>query len=102
MCNIAKHYGLGMRAPFVVTAEMSRTANWTRSTTIGWLRAILTAAIIVAVGIALLVYLPNAVLTRVHSLNRSKPRRDRDDHLLRRAVRARVGVARSSSAGRSL
>ena len=39
-------------------------------TTIGWPRAILTAAIIVAVGIALCVYVPNAVLTRFHSINR--------------------------------
>jgi hypothetical protein len=37
---------------------------------IGWLRAILTAAIVVVVGIAVCVYIPNAILTRVHSLNR--------------------------------
>jgi hypothetical protein len=37
---------------------------------IGWLRAILTAAAIVAIGIAICVYGTNAVLTRVHSLNR--------------------------------
>jgi hypothetical protein len=37
---------------------------------IGWLRAILTAAAIVVVGVAVCVYGTNAVLTRVHSLNR--------------------------------
>jgi hypothetical protein len=37
---------------------------------IGWIRAILTAAGIAAVGIAVLVYGTNAVLTKVHSLNR--------------------------------
>jgi hypothetical protein len=37
---------------------------------IGWVRAILTAAIVVAVGIAACVYLPNYVLTHVHSVNR--------------------------------
>jgi len=35
-----------------------------------WLRAILTAAIIVAVGIAVLLYGTNAVLTKVHSIHR--------------------------------
>ena len=37
---------------------------------IGWPRAILTAAIVVAVGIALCVYAPNFVLTRMHSSSR--------------------------------
>jgi hypothetical protein len=37
---------------------------------IGWWRAILTAAIIVVVGIGVCVYGTNALLTRVHSLNR--------------------------------
>jgi hypothetical protein len=38
---------------------------------IGWLRAILSAAIIVAVGIGALVYGSNAVLTKVHGKTRS-------------------------------
>ena len=38
---------------------------------IGWFRAILTAAIIAVVGIALLVYVPNAVLTHATSVGRS-------------------------------
>jgi hypothetical protein len=38
---------------------------------IGWFRAILTAAIIAVVGIALLVYVPNAVVTHATSLGRS-------------------------------
>ena len=38
---------------------------------IGWFRAILTVAGIVIGGIAVLVYGTNAVLTRVHSVNRS-------------------------------
>ena len=38
--------------------------------TIAWPRAILTAAIIVAVGVAACVYLPNTVLTRFHSVHR--------------------------------
>jgi hypothetical protein len=38
---------------------------------IGWIRAVLTAVGIAVVGIAALVYGTNAVLTRVHSLNRS-------------------------------
>ena len=37
---------------------------------IGWWRAILTAAIIAVVGIVVCVYGTNAILTRVHSLNR--------------------------------
>jgi len=37
---------------------------------ISWTRAILTAAAIAVVGIAILVYGANAVLTKVHSLNR--------------------------------
>lgn len=37
---------------------------------IGWPRAILTAALIVVVGIVVCVYVPNVLLTRVHSLNR--------------------------------
>jgi hypothetical protein len=37
---------------------------------IGWFRAILTATVIVAVGIALLVYRTNAVLTGFHSVHR--------------------------------
>ncbi len=39
--------------------------------TVGWGRAILTTAMIAVVGVALLVYAPNAVLTHVHSINRS-------------------------------
>ena len=38
---------------------------------IGWFRAILTAAIIAVVGIALLVYVPNAILTHATSVGRS-------------------------------
>jgi hypothetical protein len=41
-----------------------------REPPLGWVRAIVTAAIIAAVAIAALVYAPNAVLTKVHSLNR--------------------------------
>ena len=37
---------------------------------IGWFRAVLTAVAIAVVGIAALVYGTNAVLTKVHSLNR--------------------------------
>jgi hypothetical protein len=37
---------------------------------IGWTRAILTAAVIVVVGIVVCVYGTNAILTRFHSLNR--------------------------------
>jgi hypothetical protein len=39
--------------------------------TIGWLRAMLTAVVIVVVGIAILVYGSNAVLTKVHGKTRS-------------------------------
>ncbi|HEY5172040.1 MAG TPA: hypothetical protein VIK54_09965 [Acidimicrobiia bacterium] len=39
--------------------------------TIGWFRAILTAVVIVVVGIAILVYGSNAVLTKVHGKTRS-------------------------------
>ncbi|HET9728597.1 MAG TPA: hypothetical protein VFR41_04205 [Acidimicrobiia bacterium] len=35
------------------------------------MRAILTAVAITVVGIALLVYAPNAILTKVHSVGRS-------------------------------
>jgi uncharacterized membrane protein required for colicin V production len=38
---------------------------------IGWTRAILTAAAIAAVSIAILVYGTNAILTKVHSVDRS-------------------------------
>jgi len=38
---------------------------------IGWLRAILTVAIIVVVAIGVLVYGTNAVLTKVHGKTRS-------------------------------
>lgn len=38
--------------------------------TIGWFGAILTAAAIVVVGIAVLVYGTNAVLTKLHSVHR--------------------------------
>jgi hypothetical protein len=37
---------------------------------IGWIRAVLTAVGIAVVGIATLVYGTNAVLTRMHTLNR--------------------------------
>ena len=39
--------------------------------TIGWLRAILTALAIVVVGILLLVYVPNWMLTKIHGKTRS-------------------------------
>jgi hypothetical protein len=39
--------------------------------TIGWIRAILTAAVIVVVGIAILVYGTNAILTKFHNVARS-------------------------------
>jgi hypothetical protein len=38
---------------------------------IGWMRAILSAAVILIVGIAILVYGSNAVLTKVHGKTRS-------------------------------
>ncbi len=38
---------------------------------IGWGRAALTTALVVIVGLAVLVYGPNMVLTRVHSIGRS-------------------------------
>jgi hypothetical protein len=38
---------------------------------IGWFRAILTAALVMVVGIALLVYVPNAVVTHATGLARS-------------------------------
>jgi hypothetical protein len=38
---------------------------------IGWLRALLSTAIIVGVGIAVLVYGSNAILTRIHGKTRS-------------------------------
>ena len=38
--------------------------------TIGWLRAILTATFIVVVGIVILVYGTDAVLTKLHSVHR--------------------------------
>jgi uncharacterized BrkB/YihY/UPF0761 family membrane protein len=38
--------------------------------TISWLRAILTAAVIAAVGFAILVYGTNAVLTKIHGKTR--------------------------------
>ncbi len=41
-----------------------------REPPLGWVRAIVTAAIIAVVAIAALVYAPNTVLTKVHSLNR--------------------------------
>ena len=37
---------------------------------IGWLRAILTSAVIVVVGIGVLVYGTNAVLTKIHGKTR--------------------------------
>ena len=37
---------------------------------IGWGRAILTAAIIVVVGVVVCIYVPQWVLTKIHSLNR--------------------------------
>jgi hypothetical protein len=39
--------------------------------TIGWIRAMLTAVVIVVVGIAILVYGTNAILTKFHSVARS-------------------------------
>ncbi len=38
---------------------------------IGWIRAMVTAAVIVVVGIAILVYGTNAILTKFHSVARS-------------------------------
>ncbi len=38
--------------------------------TIGWLRALVTAAVIVVVGIVALVYGPNWVLTKIHGKTR--------------------------------
>ena len=38
---------------------------------IGWPRALLTAAVIVVVGVAVLVYGTNAVLTNIHGKTRS-------------------------------
>jgi hypothetical protein len=38
---------------------------------IGWPRALLTSAIIVVVGILLLVYVPNWILTKIHGKTRS-------------------------------
>ena len=40
-------------------------------TTIGWLRAILTSVGIVVVGILLLVYVPNWILTKINGKTRS-------------------------------
>jgi hypothetical protein len=37
---------------------------------IGWFRALVTAAIVIVVGFGLLVYLPNAVLTKIHGKTR--------------------------------
>ena len=37
---------------------------------IGWLRAILTAAAIVVVGVAVCIYGANAALTKLHSISR--------------------------------
>jgi hypothetical protein len=45
-------------------------ATDTEAPHIGWVRAILTTAAIAVVGVAVLVYVPNAVLTKVHSLSR--------------------------------
>jgi hypothetical protein len=39
--------------------------------TIGWLRAILTSIAIVVVGVVLLVYVPNWILTKIHGKTRS-------------------------------
>ena len=52
VCNIAKHYGLGMRAPFA--GDVIGRATSDGPPAIGWLRAILTATIIVVVGIGVL------------------------------------------------
>jgi hypothetical protein len=41
------------------------------SASIGWPRALLTAAVIVVVGVAVLVYGTNAVLTNIHGRTRS-------------------------------
>jgi multisubunit Na+/H+ antiporter MnhG subunit len=38
---------------------------------IGWLRALLSAAVIVIVGIVALVYVPNWILTKIHGKTRS-------------------------------
>jgi hypothetical protein len=40
-------------------------------TTIGWLRAILTSVAVVVVGIFLLVYVPNWILTKIQGKTRS-------------------------------
>jgi hypothetical protein len=39
--------------------------------TIGWLRAILTSITIVVVGVVLLVYVPNWILTKINGKTRS-------------------------------
>jgi hypothetical protein len=39
---------------------------------IGWLRAILTAAVVVVVGIVVCVIVPNWMLTKVHSIHRAQ------------------------------
>ena len=46
------------------------TDDTERPPTIGWLRALLTVAVIAVVAIAVLVYGTNAVLTKVHGKTR--------------------------------
>ncbi len=47
------------------------TDDTERPPTIGWLRAVLTVAVIAVVAIVVLVYGTNAVLTKVHGKTRS-------------------------------
>ena len=92
VCNLAQHYGKGMRAalhgrliPCTTTrSPLPRSAGSA---------PILTAVVIVVVGIAILVYGSNAVLTKVHGKTRSSLVGDRDAAVLRRPDRARVGAA---------
>ena len=68
VCNIAKHYGLGMRAP--LHGQLMADADHEPEPHIGWLRAILTAAAIVVVGVVVCIYGANAALTKLHSIDR--------------------------------
>ena len=52
------------------TPIVVQTKERQRLDEMGWGRAILTTAIIAVVGIAVLVYLPNLVLLRVHGIAR--------------------------------
>ncbi len=64
---------------------------------IGWPRAILTAAVIVVVGIVICVYVPNAVLTKIHSLNRGNRVAIATTVFFVGAARAGVGAAMAAT-----